>query len=51
MGVLDVGPYRPRFRAAADFLGCLTQGNGENTCCLEGEAADNNPGVDGEEGM
>lgn len=51
MGVLDVGPYRPRFLAAADFLGCFTQGNGEKICCLEAEAADDSPGVDGEDGM
>lgn len=31
-GVLEVGPYRPRLRAAADFLGGLTDGNGEKTC-------------------
>lgn len=45
-----MGPYRPRFLAAADFLGCFTLGNGEKTCGLdvEGEAVEN-AGVDGEE--
>lgn len=54
MGVLDVGPYRPRFLAATDFLGCFTLGNGEKTWCLGVEAAaaaDGNAGVDGEEDM
>lgn len=50
MGVLAVGPYRPRFLAAADFLGCFTLGNGEKICCLGVMAlVDGNAGVDGEE--
>lgn len=49
MGVRAVGPYRPRFRAAADFLGCFTLGNGEKTCCCC--LVDGNAGVDGEEDM
>lgn len=49
MGVRGVGPYRPRFLAATDFLGCFTHGNGENACCFGGTAADDgNAGVDGE---
>ena len=52
MGVLEVGPYRPRFLAAADFLGCFTLGKGEKTCSL-GAAPDDereeSDGVDGEE--
>lgn len=48
MGVLEVGPYRPRFLAAADFLGCFTQGKGEKTVCLGVEVA--KAGVDGDEG-
>lgn len=50
VGVLEVGPYSPRFLAAADFLGCFTQGNGENAGCLE-EAKAPNAGVDGDEEM
>lgn len=52
MGVLDVGPYRPRFLAATDFLGCFTHGKGEKTCCLGvEETVDEKAGVDGEEDM
>lgn len=50
MGVLEVGPYRPRFLAAADFLGCFTQGKGEKTGCFVVEKVAN-AGVDGEEDM
>lgn len=54
MGVLDVGPYRPRFLAAADFLGCFTLGKGEKTCCFGVTVpvlVDGNAGVDGEQDM
>lgn len=51
MGVRDVGPYRPRFLAATDFLGCFTQGNGEKICCLGVMLADVDIGVDGKDDL
>lgn len=48
MGVLEVGPYSPRFLAAVDFRGCFTHGNGENVAGLGAEEA--KVGVDGDEG-
>lgn len=47
-----MGPYRPRFLAAADFLGCFTHGKGEKTCCLGVEVVEEaSTGVEGEYDM
>ena len=50
VGVRDVGPYSPKFRAAVDFRGTLRQGKGEKGrgCCWY---LDSPAGVEAEVGI